>query len=151
MSQVLSIVNKKNPLKNSRRCFKIVEVLFFEDSTSNELPRSKLRGIGGIGTIIMPPHPALSREGRGNMVTTKRSYEESIDSRSAGAFCHWNLSLLYLFLSVFLPIIISIQGTPIKGFKFTWSSNPFEGLPALHDTHKGDEARYKEYPEKCLV
>jgi hypothetical protein len=51
----------------------------------NELPRSKLRGIGGIGTIIMPPHPALypeghaSHEGRGNMVTPKRSYEESID------------------------------------------------------------------------
>jgi hypothetical protein len=48
---------------------------------SNELPRSKLRGIGGIGTIIMPPHPALSREGRGNMVTPKRSYEESIDRK----------------------------------------------------------------------
>jgi hypothetical protein len=43
----------------------------------NELPRSKLRGIGGMGTIIMPPH-ALSRKGR-NIVTPKQSFEESID------------------------------------------------------------------------
>ena len=53
----------------------------FSEFKSNELPRSKLRGIGGIGTIIMPPHPALSREGRGNMFTPKRSYEECIDWR----------------------------------------------------------------------
>jgi hypothetical protein len=45
----------------------------------NELPRSKLRGIGGMGTIIMPPHPALSLKGRGNTVTPKQSFEESID------------------------------------------------------------------------
>jgi hypothetical protein len=58
-----------------------IQPYYYSCNKTNELPRSKLRGIGGIGTIIMPPHPALSRKGRGNMVTPKRSYEESIDRK----------------------------------------------------------------------
>ena len=42
-------------------------------------PAAERRGIGGIRTMIIPPHPALSRKGRGNMVTLKQSFEESID------------------------------------------------------------------------
>ena len=33
--------------------------------------------------MIMPPHPTLSREGRGNKVTPQQSCEESLDSKSA--------------------------------------------------------------------
>jgi hypothetical protein len=47
----------------------------------NELPRSKLRGISGMRIMVIPPHPrikygassALSREGRGNMVTPQQA------------------------------------------------------------------------------
>jgi len=32
------------------------------------LPAAELRGIKGMGSIIIPPHPALSLKGRGDMV-----------------------------------------------------------------------------------
>jgi hypothetical protein len=43
------------------------------------LPAAELRGIRRMGNMIIPPHPALSLKGLGNVVTPKQSFEESID------------------------------------------------------------------------
>jgi hypothetical protein len=42
-------------------------------------PAAEPRGIRRMGTMIISPNPALSHEGRENMVTPKQSFEESID------------------------------------------------------------------------
>jgi hypothetical protein len=43
------------------------------------LPAAELPGIRGMGNMIIPLHPALSLKERGNAVTPKQSFEESID------------------------------------------------------------------------
>jgi hypothetical protein len=43
------------------------------------LPAAELRGIKGMGNMIIPPHPALSLKELGNVVTPKQGFEESID------------------------------------------------------------------------
>ncbi|MCX5813694.1 MAG: hypothetical protein NT178_14280 [Proteobacteria bacterium] len=51
------------------------------------LPAAELRGIRGMGNMIIYPHPrikygagsAVSRKGRGNVVAPKQSFKESID------------------------------------------------------------------------
>jgi hypothetical protein len=51
------------------------------------LPAAELRGIRGMRIMIIPPHPCikygagstLSLKVRGNVVTPKQSFEESVD------------------------------------------------------------------------